>query len=225
MDRDNGESAMMEQTQIDIIREVINIGIGEAANSLSELVNTRVIIRVPEVHILSSADVSAYMQQQFGYLGVYISQDFRGELEGEAVLSYSRECSLSLLNLLYGGAKEVSSLASPDIATLQEIGNIIMVSCITTISNAIDGRITLSLHQVVVSVSEEHFRQLMDGLRRFEGCILIKNEMTIREEDISGYILVLLSLQQLQVITDKLRGNRMTTSKRSSQASDSREQL
>jgi len=189
---------------IDIIREVINIGIGEAASSLSELVKDRVIINVPDIQILDLADVPAYIKSEMEALGILISQDFHGLIDGKVLLTYSRECSISLVNSLYGENKDIASLTNTDIATLQEVGNIIIVSCISAISNIIEGRLNFNIPQVTIGISGKYFQDLVKDLEEFEKCIIIRNQVTIRGNDIRGYIFILLTFQAFELVTEKL---------------------
>ncbi len=46
---------MIHEIENDIMQEVINIGVGEAASVLSELVNSRVTIRIPEIRVCNIA--------------------------------------------------------------------------------------------------------------------------------------------------------------------------
>jgi chemotaxis protein CheC len=195
---------MGEIDGIDIIREVVNIGIGEAASSLSELVKDRVYINVPDIQIMDLANVPAYIQSEMKALGILISQDFHGLIDGKVLLTYSRECSISLVNSLYGITKDITSLTNTDIATLQEVGNIIIVSCISAISNIIGGRLNFTIPQVTMGVSGEYLQDLVKDLEEFEKCIIIKNQVTIRGNDIRGYIFILLTFRAFELVTEKL---------------------
>ncbi len=194
----------MDLLSTDIIKEVMNVGIGEAAFALSELVNAPVMIQVPDLRITEVANIPRYIDQEGQDLGVFISQDFHGIVEGKVLLSYSRACSISLVNLLFGDNKDAESLSNIDIATLQEIGNIIMVSCLSTISDMIEGRMTFTMPLVTAGLSDRYFMNLVQELEKFEQCILIKNEMVIKGHNIQGYIFVLLSFKDLQIIVEKL---------------------
>ena len=195
---------MGEIDAIDIIREVVNIGIGEAASSLSELVKDRVYINVPDIQIMDLIDVPAYIKSEMEALGILISQDFHGLIDGKVLLTYSRECSISLVNSLYGITKDIASLTNSDIATLQEVGNIIIVSCISAISNIIEGRLNFTIPQVTMGISSEYFQDLMKDLEEFEKCIIIKNRITIKGNDIRGYIFILLTFRAFELVTEKL---------------------
>ncbi len=54
----------MNDDNLDIVREIINIGIGEAADALSKLVNTRVIIKTPDICIMDAAEVHHYIEMR-----------------------------------------------------------------------------------------------------------------------------------------------------------------
>jgi len=198
---------MQDETSVDIIRELINIGIGEAANALSQLVNTRVIIRVPDVHILNVGDIQEYIKKEIKTLGVYISQDFKGVFNGKTILVYTKECSISLLNAIYGNQMTTSSLTESAIATLNEIGNIIMVSYISEISNMINGRLSFALPEVTVEISEKYFRNLLTEIGELDKAIVVKNEMRIKDTDIQGYMFVMLSFSDFKKVVDTLQQN------------------
>jgi len=198
---------MAEEKSLDIIREVINIGIGDAASALSELVKDRVIIRTPEVEIMNMADIPGYIRNEMSSLGVYISQDFGGMINGKTLLFYTKECSISLLNALYGEGMVISSLSSSGMATLQEIGNIIMVSCISTISNMMDTNLTFFIPQVTEEISDGYFQNLLKDMEEFDQAIIVKNEMAIKGKDIQGYLFVLLSFEGFQLVIEKLESS------------------
>ncbi|WP_207682987.1 hypothetical protein [Desulfonema magnum] len=196
---------MNEDNFINFIREIINIGIGEAANSLSKLVNTRVIIKVPDIRIVETRSIDEYVWNEFSSLGVYMSQDFSGQLKGKTLLFYTEECSVSLLNAIYGGTMKTSNLTEVGIATLHEIGNIIMVSCMTQIIDFIGGKLSFDLPNVTVEVSETYFKNLLKELGKFDKAVVVKNEMSIKDTDIQGYLFVMLSFEDFNLLLDIFR--------------------
>lgn len=189
---------------LDIVREVINIGIGEAANALSKLVRTRVVIRTPDVRVMELAELQDYLRYQVASIGVYISQNFRTRIAGRTILFYTRDCSISLLNAVYGGTLSTSTLTESGIATLNEIGNIIMGSCMAEIGNIIEGRINFDLPQVTVEVSETYFNNLIKELDRSDKAIVVKNEMRIQDTDVQGFLFVLFTFDDFMAVIRKL---------------------
>ena len=195
---------MNEERSIDIIREVINIGIGDAAAALSELVKSQVTITIPDIRIMRTSDVPGYIEKEMGTLGVYISQDFHGLIKGKTLLFYTKDCSISLLGRLYGVPVRTESLTEVGIATLQEVGNIIMVSCISTISDMIEGNIRFTIPHVTVEVSNGYFYNLVEGLEELDRAIVVKNEIGIKGENISGYLFVLIGFDDFELVIKRL---------------------
>lgn len=194
----------MREEALDIIKEIINIGIGEAANALSQLVNTRVIIQAPDVHIIDVADIHEYIQNEMTSLGVYMSQGFEGIAKGKTLLFYTKECSISLLNAVSGGMMKTTSLTETGIATLNELGNIIMGACMAEIGNMIEEKIVFDLPEVTVEISENYFQNLLKELEGLDKAILVKNVMRIKESDIEGYLFILLSFEDFRMVIDSL---------------------
>ena len=188
----------------DVIKEIINIGIGEAANSLSKLFKDKVLIKVPELYILNIARLPSYLKKELKNIGIFLTQEFDGSIAGQAILTYTREYSISFLNTFFGEKKNLYSLTDTDIATLQEIGNIILGSCISTISNVIEGKVTFAIPEVTTDISEGYFLSVMERKKMFDKCVLVKNTMRLKERDIEGYIILLLNLKNFMMIIDKI---------------------
>ncbi len=201
---------MPENRSMDVMREVINIGIGEAASALSDLTDQRVMIKIPELKIMDSTDAAAYIQEQITSLGVYIAQDFAGEIKGKALLFYTRESSLELLKVLVGDQSEVSTLSGSMLETLQEIGNIILVSCISTISNMIEDGIRFEIPHVTVEISEGYFGRLVKGFGDLDQTIIVKNELEIQDTSISSYIFILLGFADFQLAVERMEKKLLT---------------
>jgi len=198
---------MVESSRsIDIIKEIVNIGIGEAASSLSDLVDARVILKVPELLIMDIDKIKSYIKKEMSSLGVYIAQEFKGKIKGRTILCFSKECSLSLLNAIYDKI-QIEIINESGISTLNEIGNIIMVSYISAISNVINDKINFDLPETTVEISENYFENLIDELKLFEKAIVIKNMMNIKDKDIKGYMFVLLSFKDFEIVIKEFQNN------------------
>ena len=200
---------MTEDRSTDIIREVINIGVGDAAASLSSLVDRRIIITVPEIHVLAMRAISDFVRQNVPALGVYISQDFSDIVAGKALLFYTRECSILLLEALTGQRPVSSSLSQTEIATLQELGNIIMVSCMSTIGDLLEDAIRFEIPEVTEEISEGYFSNMVGEMADLDRAIVVRNDIQVQDAEISGYLFVLVGVSDLGTIVDTL-GKRLS---------------
>ena len=203
---------MNDEMELDIIKEVINIGIGDAAASLSELIRTRVVIRTPDILVMDVKALPSYFQVNVESFGVYLSQGFEGQMKGKTLLCYTQDCSLSLLNALYPESAKTLSLTASAIATLQEIGNIIMVSCITTLADMMDSTLKFLMPAVTVEVSETYFQNLLKDMEVLDKAIVVKNEIVVARDKmresqppIEGHLFVLLSFDDFQKVITLLK--------------------
>ena len=198
------EEPMSDDLTLDIIREVINIGVGDAAAALSALVRSRVWIKTPDVHVIDSKDVPAFIRKEIRKLGVYISQDFKGGIRGKTLLFYSRESCNSLIKTLL--QKDFVTVAMTDtaVATLQEIGNIIMVSCISTISDLIEDSFSFEIPDVTIEISEGYFQNIVEELGELDRTIVVRNQMVVKDKKIEGYIFLLLGFDDFLMVIRKM---------------------
>jgi len=195
---------MTDKIALDIIREVVNIGVGDAAAALSSLVNSRVMIQVPDVQIVDTKKAPEFVQKEIRSLGVYIAQDFKGLFRGKALLFYTKDSCHSLLQALLGKNAVTSSLTDTAVATLQEIGNILMVSCITTISNMLDDTVEFQIPDVTFEVSEGYFQNLVKNLEDLDKTIIVRNQMIVEDKQIEGYIFIMISFNDFLKLIQKL---------------------
>ncbi|QTA88041.1 chemotaxis protein CheC [Desulfonema magnum] len=196
---------MYDDKIIDIITEILNIGMGEAANSLSKLVNTHILIKVPDVRVMQLADIHKYISDELDASGVYMSQIFTGYAKGKAILFYPKDCSVSLLNSLCGQTDKISDLTEVEIATLNEIGNMVIGSCMAEIANVLKSKISFEFPEVTVETSGKYFQNMLKDLGKSDMVIIVKNVMCIKETDIQGYFFVMLSFEDVNHILDDLR--------------------
>jgi len=195
---------MTDDMTLDIIREVVNIGIGDAASALSVLIKGRVSIKVPDIQILNTRDVSTFIQKEIGSLGVYIAQDFQGVFHGKSLLFYTKKSCTALLNAITGETDLASAMAETAMVTLQEIGNIIMVSCITTISNMLEDTVDFKVPDVTLEISENYFKNLIKGHEALEKTIIVGSQMVIQDKEIEGYFIILLSYDDFLFLVEKM---------------------
>jgi len=196
---------MRDDITLDIIREVINIGVGDAADSLSQLAQSRVWIKTPDVHILDSKDAPAFIQNEIQSLGIYISQNFHGRIRGKTLLFYTKESCNSLVKTILDKDIVTSALTDTAIATLQEIGNIIMVSCVSTISNLIEDAISFEILEVTIEITEGYFQNIVQDLGELEKIIIVRNQMIVKDKEIEGYIFLLLGFDDFLFVIREMK--------------------
>ena len=194
---------MVDAKHIDILTEVINIGVGEAAEALSELVEDRVELTVPELKTMAISDCPAYLEDEVDSWGVFTSQLFDGDVKGRALLVLSEACSLDLVSVLAAGEPRTLSLTETAKATLQEVGNIILDSCLSVFGNMLDTRLSLAVPGVTVATSREFFGNVAEEFEDLEMAIVVKSELSLAQHQVRGVIFVLLSFNDFELVVQQ----------------------
>lgn len=131
----------LSSIQIDALREIGNIGAGNAATSMSKLINKRVDMKVPSVNIVTIDEIIDIVGGP-GQLIVALLFKIHGEAPGSVYFILSIEEAESLVNeIAIDPAFSLLADAEPSelsISVLKEIGNIMTGSYLSALSDFIN---------------------------------------------------------------------------------------
>jgi chemotaxis protein CheC len=108
--------------QLDVLKEIGNIGAGHAATALSQLISEPITMTVPNVSVVSLSEVSEILggaEQEA--VGVYMRMF--GDVPGKIIFVFTEEEALTLAGMLTGN-NEPQALNDYEKSALKEIGNI-----------------------------------------------------------------------------------------------------
>ncbi len=136
---------MLSNNQIDAMTELINISIGYAANSLSEIVDTQVLLQVPDLKVLASEDMKT-LRLIFGdNKYATVRQEFQGNLSGTTALAFPPESAQNLISLLTDTEVGEDELDILQTGTLLDVGNIINNAFLRTLNNQFEFHVSYKL--------------------------------------------------------------------------------
>ena len=116
--------------QLDVLQEVGNIGAGNAATALSELLNEKVDMSVPAVNIIPFDDIFSSIDVEIVVIGVIVR--VLGDIPGNILFTLEKDVALKIVSSLVGEEQEqITELGS---SALCEIGNIIASSFMNAIA-------------------------------------------------------------------------------------------
>lgn len=120
------------ELQLDALREVANVGIGQAATALSRLLGgRRVMLSVPHVALLPLREVEGLLGGAQAPL-VAVSLEMTGGLRGQLLLALEEPHAQRLASALLGGT---GALGEPGLNALREVANIAGSACLNAISH------------------------------------------------------------------------------------------
>lgn len=191
---------MIDHRAKDILTEVLNVGMGEAAEALSELVGSEVLLGVPEVRTLAMSEVSTFLEHETADWGVFIAQSFTGDVQGRAVLVYSEPCACDLVSTLLPDEPRTATLDDLARSTLQEVGNIILASCVAVFADVVGAKLEFTIPAVALDLSRDYFTRLVGDVASEQVAILVRSELEVGARRVRGTIVLLLRFADLELV-------------------------
>ncbi|WP_026893827.1 chemotaxis protein CheC [Clostridiisalibacter paucivorans] len=142
----------LNSTLIDVLKELGNIGSGNATTSLAKLINKKVDMEVPQVKILDFKDVSeALGNAEKTVIGIYFEME--GDIVGNIMFILDQSSARNLVDILMNREGDEKDLSDMDISALSEIGNILAASYINSLSTLTGLNIKISIPSVAIDMA------------------------------------------------------------------------
>lgn len=201
----------LDEDQLDALAEVVNIGVGRAAASLSSLVDQRVELCVPRVRACGLVELQAELDGGDEPVDTSVVQGFAGSITGRAMLAFPRRSGVALARLL---ADEVADEGTSgdealefDLAgILEEIGNIVLNGVLGSLANVFEDDFRYSVPELCVgSASEALVRDVAPATIGDEPtCLLADARFELAESQIGGSLMLAFNTSQLTELLDRL---------------------
>lgn len=188
----------------DVLREIGNIGAGNATTALAQLLNMKLDMRVPNVELLEFNKLAETIcGEEEIVVGIYLFLE--GDITGSMMFMLEEKSSHILVNHLMGReASVMEPFSEMDFSALQEIGNIITGAYLSSLAgltglyiNASVPYLTVDMAAAILSVPAIEFGKLGDK------ALLIE---TAFGDDIAinGYFILIPDMQSYDVILTSL---------------------
>lgn len=187
--------------ELDSIKEFINIGMGKAGKVLNAMLDSRIVLSVADVEILSENDINIVLKGKNENKFSKVEMGFSGEIEGSASLLFSTSSALNLVQALTGDKLETDDLDAIRVGTLSEIGNIVINSIMGMISNILKMNLKFTVPHHSENKITEIYQSAITGVKEENVLIKISINFDIKSLSIQGSIVIFLSLKAF----DKLK--------------------
>ena len=144
----------LKDFQLDLLKEVGNIGAGHAATALSMLIQKQVDMKVPNVKILPFSEIEEYIGgEEQVVVGIFLR--IEGDIPGNMLFTLTIESALQLLKqLLNRDIKDPFDLTEIDYSALNELGNILAGSYLSSLADFTKLNLTPSVPSIAVDMVE-----------------------------------------------------------------------
>lgn len=122
------------QQYFDVLREIGNIGAGNATTALAQMLQCKVDMKVPQVKLLDFQEVGAAMGGEEQIMaGVYLLVE--GDITGSMMFLLEEKAAHCLVSkLMQMPMNEEGPFTEMELSALKEIGNIIVASYLNSLS-------------------------------------------------------------------------------------------
>lgn len=180
---------------VDVLKEIGNIGAGNATTAISSMLQLRINMNVPKVQLLTFQELgSAVCPEDETIVGIYL--EIQEDISGSMMFLMKLNSAHYLVNRLMGRPEEYNEVFDEmDMSALKEIGNIIAGSYLNALSTMTQLTIVPSVPYIaidmaaaILSVPAIQFGQYGDN------ALLIETEFG-DEVMINGYFILLPDLE------------------------------
>ncbi|WP_313756543.1 chemotaxis protein CheC [Tissierella sp.] len=137
---------------IDILKELGNIGAGNAATALAGMISRKIDMKVPNVRIMEFKDVAEILGGEENLvIGIYF--ELMEDVVGNMMFALDIDSAINLTNILYNRKKENKELDDMDISALSEVGNIIASSYANSLSALTGLKVFISIPSISIDMA------------------------------------------------------------------------
>ena len=195
----------LNDTQLDVMREIGNIGAGNACTALSGLIGTPIDMSVPRVQLLGIDSTSDYLGgDDKEVLGIRI--DVKADLTGMMYHIVNKRFAERLINTFYEKKLDtIKSIDEMDMSVISEMGNITSgayANALATLSGyVVDiGTPTPGGYSIaeILKVPIETFGEVGDKI------LVVDEQFIIDSEKLTSNMILVLEKDSLHRLFDKL---------------------
>lgn len=174
----------------DVLKEIGNIGAGNATTALSQMLNTRVDMAVPRVRLMEFKEVGTTMGGEDQLVaGIYLGVE--GDITGSIMFIQRKESARNMVSKLMGMELEGDDFNELELSALKEIGNIITGAYLNSLSTLTNFCIYPSVPELcidmagaIMSVPAIEFGTIGDRI------LMIQTDFA-DDADMSGYFILM----------------------------------
>lgn len=201
-----GELSLEQVTQnyYDVLKEIGNIGAGNAMTALSQMLQCKVDMKVPQVKLLEFSEVGALMggEEQI-MVGVLLGVE--GDITGSMMFLVEQRSAKHLINkIMMGMATEGDTFTEMELSAMQEVGNIITGAYLNSLSMLTNlciiptpPALTVDMAGAILSVPAIEFGVFGDNI------LLIQSQF-FDEVEIDGYFILIPDMDSYSKILSSL---------------------
>ncbi len=189
----------LTSVQQDALVELINIGFGRAAASLSKLTGHRVQLQVPEITMCPIEQMATHLRPLLQNEEVAsVHQIFSGPVEGDALLVLDQSSAAILKELLTNEPALPLEIDRSAREVLTEIGNILLNACLGTFGNLLKVQVSFSVPHLALETLEGIVSSIAVGRQGLRYALIVHAAFRLRDSSLTGYLVIVLGVASIE---------------------------
>lgn len=198
----------LEDSQFDVLKEIGNIGAGNATTALATMLNIKVDMSVPNVALLPFDNISSFIgSEEQTVVGILL--EIQGDIDGMMMFLFDMKSAHHLVNSLmmrdvHQDESGMADFSEMEMSALNEIGNIVSGSYLSALSGLTGMKMVSSVPALsidmlgaLLSVPAIEFGKYGDKL------LMIQSEFG-EDDFVTGYFLLIPELESYDKILTSL---------------------
>lgn len=177
----------LTEMQVDYIQEMFNVGLGDAAVELSELVNEEVLISVPKFDLLTRETLIKQLGIPAEAEVTTVTVGLEGDLGGNGMLIFPTGRSLDLVRSVVGETASSEGLTELEAEVLTEVASIILNQIISTIASLL----SVNVRTQLPASDQETLHNALYRDAEAETVMFVGMSFSVQELNLHGDILFL----------------------------------
>lgn len=149
-----GEISLEEMSNeyFDVLKELGNIGAGNATTALAQMMQCKVDMAVPQVRLLEFKELGETMGgEELVMAGIYLG--IEGDITGSIMFLLEKQAAKHLVGKLMGFESEGEEFTEMEFSALKEVGNIITGAYLNSLSSLTNLKIFPTVPDVAVDMA------------------------------------------------------------------------
>lgn len=198
---------------LDVLKEIGNIGAGNAATSLSKILEKRIDMKVPEVNIIQFNEVEKLVGGADTLVaGVYL--EFTGDIEGTIMLILDEHSARNMVNILTNSIwtptincknDKAKGFSEIEASALEEVGNILSAAYLGSLSTLTGLKLKPSVPDIAFDMVGAILSVPMIEFGQFgEHVLFIETELSDGSNYIRSYFFLIPNIESYPIILKSL---------------------
>jgi len=184
--------------QYEALREIVNIGMGLAGDSLARILNTFVELSIPRISLVKADDLPSAIVNLIGERVEVsaIRQAFFNHWRGEAIAIYDQHGCKDLADLM-GYTSEMDN--STEIELLLDVGNVLVGACLNGVSEQLGTEINFGAPSILaqhIQIEELFIKQDFN----WSHTLLLEVNFALESRQFKSHLLTMVSEESISTL-------------------------